>query len=574
MKLHSPVFEKSLKRQCKAAVRKSPELRREYSRIKRHARFRRQYSILKLVRPTFSFVFGCMVFAVAQQTRHPTAALALIALLAFVFATYRARNLLDQLYAAPDLASLMLLPITEPEIFRWEFQKVLYRTVWSWIDIGVAFGGLGVYFGFSAMQYGLLVVLSIAVWMAVVALAVLGAAFFPRFPYRAVSGAIIVVLWFTLVNQWFRAEMVAFLQAYGHPLAMLLPTGWAVSLFNLLTPPVDWLHLLLIAPVAVLVGSLRFSIARLKRDYQYHEPILPEAPDILPGADGEEIQGFPNDAIGPGARRIDVEELVVSRKFLAPVQWQLRGWLEKILWKWFSERDRVLVEFAFANGIEILKPWRKILITMLSASLLSGAVSLLSSMIALCILYFGLFVAFCQVLPQLSGVRCFRAIPSSGIAMPLHSVYPVGYWEVARLLVKRSVVQIPFLFAAAVAGSLIMAYVAHWSMMSALFFGVKIGGVLFAATFIFVTFGFSSGTNDTQLRWRTLPFILTMVACGVVGMGLALAAFLPVEVSGALASWICWALLMLDAYAFFAIYGYFYNRNTFDLMRMPPQQQL
>ena len=565
MKIHSPAFEKTLKRQCKRAVRTTPEARREYSRIKGHSRFQRQYSFFRFVRPIFSLVFGCMVFAVAQQIGHRAPALALVSLLAFVFATYRARNLLNQLYAAPDLAALVMLPISEQEIFRWEFQKMIRRSVWSLLDLSIAFAGLGVYYHFSAVQYALLLLISVIVWIMVVALAVFGAAFFPRLPYRIITLALFAILWFCVLNDWFRAEMVALLDAYGRPLSILLPTGWAVSLFNLLTPPIDWFYLLLVAPVAVIIGSVRISIARLRRDYSFHEPMVPEAPDILPTSEAEVA------AAVPGSARIDIEELIASRRFLAATQWQQRGWLEKILWKWLSERERVLVEFAFANGIEIQKPWRKILITMVVASLLSGVVSLLSSAVALCIMGAGLFGAFCAALQQLSGARCFHAIPSSGIAMPVYSAYPVGYSELARMLFKRAVVQIPLLFAGTIAGSLILAYVAHFPMAAALIFGVKIGGVLFAATFIFVALGFSGGTNDTEIRWRTAHFVLVMMACAVVGIGLGLGAFLPVK---PLVSWICWALLILDEYAFFRIYGYFYNRNTFDLMRMPPQQQI
>ena len=264
MKLHSPAFEKVLKRDCKRTIRNSAELKREYRRVKRQRRL--QHSLARLVRPAMSLVVGSMVWALARKTGNATPALALMAVLAFVFASFRARQLLDQLYASPDLPAMVILPISEQQIFRWEFQKVIRRSVWSLIDIMAGFIGLALYLRPSPTEYALLGVLAAVVWIVVIALATFGAAFFPRVPYRLISGGVGTILWFSLVNEWFRGEMMDFVAAHGRTISMVLPTGWAVSLFHLLIPPIDWFYLLLLAPVAVIIGSVKFSIARLRRE--------------------------------------------------------------------------------------------------------------------------------------------------------------------------------------------------------------------------------------------------------------------------------------------------------------------
>ena len=96
MKLHSPHFEKALRRGVKAAIRSSRELKREFRRVKRQQP--RQYSIVKLARPLLSILIAASAWFVADRTGHVASALAVITITSFLFACYRARNLLDDLH--------------------------------------------------------------------------------------------------------------------------------------------------------------------------------------------------------------------------------------------------------------------------------------------------------------------------------------------------------------------------------------------------------------------------------------------------------------------------------------------
>jgi hypothetical protein len=99
--------------------------------------------------------------------------------------------------------------------------------------------------------------------------------------------------------------------------------------------------------------------------------------------------------------------------------------------------------------------------------------------------------------------------------------------------------------------------------------GVKAAGLILVSRWIFVTFAFSSGTNDSSMRsFRSLAILLLIVVCnlGFLGLG-AGSLFAPRQDL----AWLLWGLAVVDAYGFFRFYGWFYNANRFDLMSIPRQ---
>ncbi len=80
---------------------------------------------------------------------------------------------------------------------------------------------------------------------------------------------------------------------------------------------------------------------------------------------------------------------------------------------------------------------------------------------------------------------------------------------------------------------------------------------------------FSSVSNDSSgIRLRSLLILFFIVVLGLMFLILGGASlFVPVQT----VAWILWALAAADAYAFFRVYGWFYHRNWFDLMKVPRQ---
>ncbi len=155
----------------------------------------------------------------------------------------------------------------------------------------------------------------------------------------------------------------------------------------------------------------------------------------------------------------------------------------------------------------------------------------------------------------------------SGVNIPLYAGYAIGFRELARLLFKCSLIQLALLIPFAVVSSILVFFLAGLSVPAGALFGLKAGGLLFVSRFIFVTCGFSSGTNDTSMvRLRSAVLLMVVVGCGLVFITLGGASlFVPQQQ----VAWLLWGLAALDAYAFFRLYGWFYHANRFDLMSLP-----
>jgi hypothetical protein len=184
------------------------------------------------------------------------------------------------------------------------------------------------------------------------------------------------------------------------------------------------------------------------------------------------------------------------------------------------------------------------------------------------ILFIGLFITVSQAGGRiLDSGRAFSPSSYSGATIPTYALYAVGFRELSRLLFKCTVVQLPFFVLYAVACSLMVASAANFQFWASVIFGFKIGCFAIAARFLSVTIGFSSGTNDTSnITLRKVAMVPLVVGAFILFLGLAVAAlFLPDQ----RIAWLCWLLAVFDAYALFRIYGWFYHRNCFDLMKMP-----
>ena len=91
----------------------------------------------------------------------------------------------------------------------------------------------------------------------------------------------------------------------------------------------------------------------------------------------------------------------------------------------------------------------------------------------------GLFVTVCQALAQLLATgRAFHLVKCSGVNIPLYAGYAIGFRELARLLFKCSLVQLPLLIPFAVVSSILVFFLAGSSITAGALFGLKAGGLL------------------------------------------------------------------------------------------------
>jgi hypothetical protein len=353
----------------------------------------------------------------------------------------------------------------------------------------------------------------------------------------------------------------------------LLPTGWIISLFQLLLPKANWTQLFFLIPAAFLVWSLKDSFVRLRRDYEFREITVPESPDIIPGCEEEDAHASGADSAQRHLGVTEIEQVVQTRQFLATPLWQKRGWLERWLWNWLTPRERTLAEFAFDDGLSMSRAWKKILHNFLIAVGAGFVIGFASPILKVWIIGFGLFVTVCQVLAQVFATgRAFTTVFCSGVNIPLYAAYAVGYRELSRLFFKCSAVQLPLLIPFSI---IVTAMIVHLSgitgvaHLTVIVLGFKAGCLLAAIRFPVVTFSFSSGTNDSsQFKLSTLVLLGAFIGLGMLFLALGGAGLF---VSNTTTAWTLFVFALLDAYALFRIYGWFYHANRFDLMNLPRQ---
>jgi hypothetical protein len=575
VKLHSPEFERRLRRAVKRAVRGSPALRRDAKRGRRP----RHYSALPLLRLFMSSVPALLVWNAYGATHHLAPCLVVLNGWLILMALFRASHLFQCLFQAPDRFALLHLPISDDDVFRWERQKFILASIFTAVDILVVYVLLAALVGMGWVAWLAVGPLALVTALAHAGLAALLAAHLAHWVLfgrlLAVLFSFVLVVATRLVRYWDAALGMAWVWLDGHAtwFNTLLPTGWAVSVFGVLDPATGWRALPALLLIAVLIGSLGPSFRRLRAGFAYREIAAPEAPDLLPEEEAAEWRATHTPDALPRVGVTAIAELVEERRLFAPPAWPERGWLERGLWKWLTERERALADFAFVHGLALTQGWRKVFRNLLIGLALGFAASLRSPAPALWLLGLTLVVAGIQVLALVyASGSAFGKIASSGVFIPYCAVYPVGFRELSRLLVKYTLVQFPLLAAFSLTASLGIHRLvagAGFVVLPAAVMGLKAAGLLAAARFPLVALGLSACTNDSaRIRLRSLLIIFGFILFGLPFLGLGAASLFVPHAGWAALSY---ALAIASAYALLRMYGWFYHTNRIDLMSERPQ---
>jgi hypothetical protein len=565
MTLHSPAFEKNLHQRIREAIRNSPELRRE----RRNAKFRKHYSGALFIWLLIAFVPGFLIWTIQDIASRPATALALITLWGFSLIVFRAQALMSCLFSSRDLRPLTFLPVAPQTIFHWELQKFFRGSAISLLHFLGAFSSFAWLFAFSPMKWSAVPLLAILTWAVTIAAAAFCAARWPSFPYPLAMTGFVVVFIGIIVGQSQPAQpALALLDHYAFGLNLICPAGWPVSLFKLLLPNPHWFYLILLIPIAALLLTFRKSLVRLSGRYHYQERTVPPVSDLVPHPEIAAAAPPPRPGeplrVGPTA----IEEAIRSRQFLISIPWHTMGWFENLLWRWFTERERTLSEFVFPNGLAISGPWRTIFRNLSVAFFLALIAGSIFPQAQLWLLGIGFFVTVCHALAQILVTgRAFQLINNNGVCIPVYFGLGIGLRELAGLLVKCSVAQLPLLTLFAIVCSTVVVWQLNAPLLLGLGYGLKIAILVMAGRFIALIFGFSSGTNDSsRIRLRTASLIFSMTCLMLAFIGLAAASLFVPDQRIALP---LLALTLLEAYATFRLYGWFYHANRFDLMRIP-----
>jgi len=562
VKLHSPDFEKKLRRGIKEAVRSSPAPRK-----KRGRKRPRQYNLERLLgRPLIAAAVGGAVWHAVDVTGHPPTGLAVMTLWAFGWIFLRAQGLLTTLFSANDLFALVLLPIADLEVFRWQVSKFCRASLMSLADLVLGLGVLALYVGLPGVKWLALAPIAVLAWALMLAWSMLLAARCPGLPYSLISsafvlaGAAVVVL-----NQSLGPPVMAFIDRHAVALSLVLPPGWVSSQFLVLTDPRYRPAIWLLVPACLVLLTARDSLVRLQSGYRPTEAIDDAVSDVVP----DEEPSAPIDAAPDTPLRVEpaaIEELILSRRFFAPVSPARRDWFEERLHRWSTAREKALADFAFPDGFAIVAPWarifRSLAIGIAVAFLLStlvpsvGAWMLGLALVVVCLQAFGQFFA---------NGTAFEEMSFGGVKVHAYAAYGIGFRELTHFLVKCSLVQLPLVVVCLTGCSLAAARLTQWPAATALRLGLKASAFALALRFLVLVISFSSGTNDTASIRRAAAVLGLALLSGGAFLALAGAAWYVTHP----VAWLFGPLAVLEAYLFLRVYGALYNRMRFDLMPVP-----
>jgi hypothetical protein len=580
VKLHSSDFEKRLKRNVRRTVRQSKELRK----LARQSNRPRHYSLGLLVRPGLSVLLAALTWWVAGRGSGFATTIAVINLWMFLWLCTRVRGLLACLYFHPDLNALSFLPIEVNAVFRWQLQKFFRAALMSLVDLIAALGVVGVFYEFTPAKWLITALIALLAWSTFLGATLLCAARWPRLPYGIFPGLGILAGFVFLFGREFIGKFVIeFLNWGGPTMNLLLPTGWPLSLLQLLTSSTpEPLLFVLLLPIGGILWTIKDSLARLRANYEFTEIVTEPPSDLLPAETSEPASVPDTNNASETPRHLGItaiEEIILSRQFLSAPKWHEVGRLERLLWNSLTPRERTLAEFAFLEGLSITKAWQKIFRNALIAIFVAFVAGFVSPDLRVWILILGGFITFCQALAKiLSTGRAFQPELCSGVNIPLYATYAIGFRELARFGFKHSLAQAPLFIPFIVMLAAAIAYFTKMSLWLGTLIGLEVSILLLALRFISLTFAFSSGTNDSsKITFNCLLLLFALALFGFPFLGFGAASIIVLTttqltapimlLSGGLLS-----LAILCAYGVFRVYGWFYHGNRFDLMTIATQQ--
>ena len=540
-----------MRRRVRLELRKFPAAWREFRRYRRRRFFNGRINVPAWMGRVF---VACVGVGWWWGTFRPDTSKLLATVFAAGLATvgWRAGQLIVALKTSPRLRVFANLPLSDEEVLDLQWRYFLSTTAFSIMDFTALYGVLAYAAGYGWKSFVTGLAMAVVQWFVVLAASTCLAAFIKaRFVYRfAIAAGIFLVV------------VAFFIPAYSPAHARIAAVGqWM--------PPTAWVLYSLgfsrannfLAgwwPSLSLAGAmLALPLARRRLRERFVAPELAVAGEGKQGAveawRRQTVDGVNED---PTA---EIKAAIRRREFLNGFDWRRAGWMERLCARWFNSEDRVAAEFLCGGEPRWTKRmliFAGVLATLVALAMVFPQVAEGSGTIIFIALVIFARGAHARAWP---GVE-LRNVNGSHISVC--SVYPIGFWRIASVSLKKNAVRMLLLSPLLVVPGLIEmtaareteAYVIIWVVIGT-------AAVVFVLLPLSPIAMVSAGTNDGS-RWRFLPLLVISVA---VLLGCILALFIGETVIKIIAVMV----LITGSVAALGIYGYAYNHNWFDLQSKP-----
>ncbi|HSH95819.1 MAG TPA: hypothetical protein VK968_16865, partial [Roseimicrobium sp.] len=265
MKLHSPAFERSLRKRVRREIRQAPELQREYKASGRHKRW---FSSAPLYRLFLSGILTGTVWTVFQRTGHTSTSIAVLGLWLAAFVPLQANRLIQCLYGSTDISALICLPLADRDIWRWQFQKFWRGSAWLLLDVTCSLIVVGAAVGLSPLEWSLILPVAVASWLLVISISLLCLIHLYWLPYHhAPSFFMIMGLVLVFGRDIVNSRLIGLIDRCAPDVNHFLPTAWPGAVFEAILPGGSAIGLVLIVPIVALVWTLKTSLTMLRDRY-------------------------------------------------------------------------------------------------------------------------------------------------------------------------------------------------------------------------------------------------------------------------------------------------------------------
>ncbi len=583
MKLHSPVFERTLKRAVSLRLKASSK---EVRKRAKESSSVRQHIPGDIIWHLYCIVSLCITIASLKGQGFSTGLqLALVSLIILAQAFFYVPHLYRMLYGSTDLPAFAYLPLPDADIFHWQWQKVVRRSLWPAIYSLAAYLVFALDHQTGWLGVGAACVAAAVQWLVVLSLTTSLAAHRPYWPHQII-GVILMIPFLALLfaRKYIPPGLLEHINAHAWIMNLVSPTGWVSQLFGQVATgfnAVMWILLPLLAGVFLLARSARELLASTftfdeAPDTSYELPA-----DEPPFPTSDVPQEFadippPSAILEPWQRTGITDHLdnLHSRAFLQPTQLIATGWIERLFQRWLTPRETLLME-AFLGGFPLwTKTWNKTVFIALGGIAISAWLARSSAEDGqVASLICGLITLFMLLPLGLDFQRFFSGYQIGTSAVAFMAGFPISYRDIRGLLFKsaavRTLAALPVLV---LAGALTVEFVFREQGSRGLVWGM-LTGAKFALAMLLIQpviaashFSRTMSPRSGHLMARTFNFFLL----GLLAVTLIVSLIAGVMVPHLLASLGGLAIAGVSSLLLEAIYIRKYNRNKADLLMQIP----
>jgi hypothetical protein len=450
------------------------------------------------------------------------------------------------LYDDPALVVFDYWPISDGEIFRAQWKKFLRGSWWTPVGFALAYSILLAHSGGSwhALTGGL--ALGAVQWLFLVAMAVCLVAFARPKYFAFLAGLFLMATILLLVAGQNQARLCAWLSGLAW---CVPPLGWILQSLGV-SGSTGVLHQFLPA----LMSGTALALAPIAFQRARQAFLLSEPQHATDGRIPELIEFGERLAQSPG----DARAVIQRRQFLAGFDWQKGGLVERFVSRLLNARERTVAEFLLGGN----PGWTPLFTHLLSYSLLVlGVVALWlfeRSLIPTAMLMGGVMGA----IYVFAAPRGFALPPGGGLQSPYYAIYPIGFWELTRVVLKINLTK-----TFVILSFLLVVFVTYGGFQSlGVWDGLKLAALALMAQPLLVIAAISPNSNDTQkISFVFLAFALTSILLAFAATFFFAARWWIFAPAGFLTAAISVFQLFL--------YGRWFNRSRFDLVPLKRTDQ-